>query len=120
MATERLQRRVDRLLDQAEEAMDQLNWDAVRQYAQALREVLITGIEELRPPGEHTGLGAPGALQYHILHEHYVQRRPVAYILTSLNIAEATYFRNRKDAILALARHLEAQEELIVQAEKKG
>ncbi len=36
MATERLQRRVDRLLDQAEEAMDQLNWDAVRQYAQAV------------------------------------------------------------------------------------
>ena len=36
--------------------------------AQALREVLIAGIEELRPPGEPTGLGAPGALQYHILH----------------------------------------------------
>lgn len=49
------------------------------------------------------------------LHEHYVQRRPVAYSLTRLNIAEANYFRNRKAAIHALARHLEAQEELIRQ-----
>ncbi len=31
----RIQRRIDRLLDQAEEAMDQLKWDAVREYAQA-------------------------------------------------------------------------------------
>ncbi len=36
MASDRIQRRIDRLLDQAEEAMDQLNWDAVRQYAQAV------------------------------------------------------------------------------------
>ena len=35
MASERIQRRIDRLLDQAEEAMDQLKWDAVREYAQA-------------------------------------------------------------------------------------
>ncbi len=35
MASERIQRRIDRLLDQAEEAMDQLRWDAVREYAQA-------------------------------------------------------------------------------------
>ncbi len=36
MASERVQRRIDRLLDQAEEAMDSLNWDAVRDYAQAV------------------------------------------------------------------------------------
>ena len=35
MASERIQRRIDRLLDQAEEAMDQLKWDAVGEYAQA-------------------------------------------------------------------------------------
>ena len=34
MASERIQRRIDRLLDQAEEAMDQLKWDAVGEYAQ--------------------------------------------------------------------------------------
>ncbi len=36
MASERVQRRIDRLLDQAEEAMDSLNWDAVRDYAHAV------------------------------------------------------------------------------------
>ena len=36
MASERIQRRIDRLLDQAEEAMDQLNWDSVRDCAQAV------------------------------------------------------------------------------------
>ncbi len=36
MASERVQRRIDRLLDQAEEAMDSLNWDAARDYAQAV------------------------------------------------------------------------------------
>ena len=35
MGSYRNQRRIDRILDQAEEAMDQLNWDAVREYAQA-------------------------------------------------------------------------------------
>ena len=88
--------------------------------AQALREVLMAAIEQLRPPGAPTGLRAPGALQFHILHERYVEARPVAYILTSLNIAEATYFRNRKDAILALARHLGAQEESIRQGQTQG
>ncbi len=36
MVSERIQRRIDRLLDQAEEAMDQLNWDSVRDCAQAV------------------------------------------------------------------------------------
>ena len=36
MASERVQRRIDRLLDQAEEAMDSFNWDSVRDCAQAV------------------------------------------------------------------------------------
>lgn len=35
MASDRIQRRINRLLDQAEEAMNQLKWGAVREYAQA-------------------------------------------------------------------------------------
>ena len=81
--------------------------------AQSLREALIAAIERLKPPGDAVGLASPPALQYHILHEAYVQRRPVAYILTRLSIAEATYFRNRKAAIDALTRHLLSREELI-------
>ena len=35
MASERIQRRIARLLDQIEEAMDRLDWDSVRSTAQA-------------------------------------------------------------------------------------
>ena len=36
MASERFQRRIDRLLDQVEEAVDQLDWEGVRSRAQAV------------------------------------------------------------------------------------
>ena len=36
MASERIQRRIDRLLDQAEEAMDRLDWGTVRECARAV------------------------------------------------------------------------------------
>ena len=36
MASERFQRRKERLLDQIEEAMDQLDWESVREYARAV------------------------------------------------------------------------------------
>ena len=88
----------------------------VLEKARALREALVAAIEGLRPLGESIGSQEPQALQYHILHLACVQRRPVAYILTRLNIAEAHYFRNRRAAIRAVARHLDNQEELIRQS----
>ena len=36
MASERVQRRIDRLLDQAEEAMDRLDWESVRDVAKGI------------------------------------------------------------------------------------
>ena len=36
MASERRQRRIDRLLDQLEEAVDQLNWERVHELAGAV------------------------------------------------------------------------------------
>ena len=52
MASGRVQRRIDRLWDQAEEAMDSLNWDSARDYAQG-----VLGLD----PGnaEVVGLDAP-------------------------------------------------------------
>ena len=38
MRSERVQRRVDRLLDQAEQAADAKDWNAVRAAAQAIME----------------------------------------------------------------------------------
>ena len=36
MTSERMQRRIDRLMEQIEEAMDQLNWEEVRDCSQAV------------------------------------------------------------------------------------
>ena len=36
MSSERIQRRIDRLLDQAEEAMDRLDWASVRDVAKVV------------------------------------------------------------------------------------
>ena len=36
MASERIQRRIERLLDQAEEAMDRLDWESVRDVAKVV------------------------------------------------------------------------------------
>ena len=81
--------------------------------AQALREVLIAAIEQLKPAGGPTGAHGPEMLQHDILHLAYVERRPVAYILNRFSISEANYQRNRKEAVSALARHLQSQEALI-------
>ena len=46
MATERIQRRIDRLLDQVEEAADQEDWEAVRRLS---RQVLALDLQTLTP-----------------------------------------------------------------------
>ena len=47
MATERIQRRIERLLDQIEEAMDRLDWASVRDHAQALLRLNPENIDAL-------------------------------------------------------------------------
>jgi serine/threonine-protein kinase len=47
MATEQIQRRIDRLLDQIEEAMDRLDWESVRDHAQALLRLDPENIDAL-------------------------------------------------------------------------
>ena len=80
------------------------------EQAQVLRELLVSVIERLRPPSETPRAGEPGALQYHILHEEYVLKRPTRHIMMRHSISESTFHRNRRDAVSALARHLKAQE----------
>jgi len=81
--------------------------------AQVLREVLIAAIEKLRPPAETAGAGADPALGYHILHEFYLEDKPVAYLLSRYHIADATYHRHRRDAIRAISKDIEAHEALL-------
>ena len=87
-------------------------WSVFDNNARALPKVLIAAIEQLRPPAESTGDLLGQALDYHILSDFYVDGNPVSYVLTRYNIAEAAYDWNRRKTVSALARHLEAQEEL--------
>jgi cytochrome c-type biogenesis protein CcmH/NrfG len=47
MATEQIQRRIERLLYQIEEAMDRLDWASVRDHAQALLRLDPENIDAL-------------------------------------------------------------------------
>lgn len=89
------------------------------EQAQALRKVLVSAIERLKPPSEAVRAGAPEALQYHILHEEYVLKRPTRSIMTRHSIAEATFHRNRRAAVSAVAHHLEIQEKLLARGQKR-
>ena len=84
----------------------------VLEKAQALRETVIAAIEQLRPAGETVGPESPSAHQYHILQQAYVQRKRTAYIMSRLSISESTYFRDRRDAIVAVTHQIQNQEEL--------
>ncbi len=77
--------------------------------ARVLREVLTAAIERLKPP-EGDGIGAPGALQYHILREEYLQGLLNKQIMGRHSISEGTFHRNRRQAILTISRELETQE----------
>ena len=91
------------------------------EQAQALREVLVTSVARLKPHRDTVGSAAErGLLQYNILHEEYVRGRPNAEIIARLNIAPATLFRNRRDAVSALARDLEVQEEGLARRDGTG
>ena len=89
------------------------------EQAQSLREVLVFAIEQLKPAGGAIGASAPEALQYYILHEEYVLKKSTIYITTRYSISESNFYRNRKAAVSAVARHLEAQEELIALSQQQ-
>jgi hypothetical protein len=80
--------------------------------AQAMRAFLISGIERLKPIDGSVGLEAPAALQYHILHEEYVDGLENKNIQARHNIGEGTFNRNRQRAIQALVDDLARQEQL--------
>jgi hypothetical protein len=77
--------------------------------ARALRDILTAAIEQLKPP-DGDGIGAPAALQYHILREEYLQGLLNKQIMARHSISEGTFNRNRRQAIATLSRELENQE----------
>jgi hypothetical protein len=83
--------------------------------ARALRDVLTAAIERLKPP-EGDSIGSPGALQYHILREEYLQGLLNKQIMARHSISEGTFNRNRRQAIATIARELENQERRLATA----
>jgi len=81
--------------------------------AQALREVLVTAIERLKPPD---GAGAEQALQYHIFHEEYILGLATKQIQLRHAISASTFHRHRHHALLALAQEI-MQHEAFLAAE---
>jgi len=80
--------------------------------AQAMRSVLISGIERLKPLDGDTGPESPAALQYYILREEYLQGLLNKQIMVRHSISEGTFNRNRRQAIAMLAEELDRQEQL--------
>jgi hypothetical protein len=83
--------------------------------ARALRELLTAAIERLKPSDGNVGIGSPAALQYHILHEEYLQGLLNKQIMARHSISEGTFHRNRRQAIWTLAHELKTCEEQLAQ-----
>jgi hypothetical protein len=77
--------------------------------AHALREVLRSGIERLKPTDAEAD-STPGALQYHILREEYLLGMLNKHIMARHALSEGSFHRNRRQAISVLAQEIEAQE----------
>lgn len=80
--------------------------------AQALREVLCSAIDGLKPASGVLRTSSPEALQHSILYEEYVCGHSTASIMVRHSISETTFHRNRRQAISAVARELAKQEDL--------
>ena len=87
------------------------------EQARVLREALTAAIERLKPADGDAGALTPGALQYSILREEYLQGMPNKQIMTRHSISESTFHRNRREAIGILAREFSRQEDLLSHAE---
>ena len=76
------------------------------EQARILRAVLVEEIERLRPAGSAAKPGDPVALQHLILRDEYVLEKPNKQIMIRHSLSEGTFNRNRREAILGLAREL--------------
>jgi len=77
--------------------------------AHALREVLRSGIERLKPADADAD-STPAALQYHILREEYLLGMLNKHIMARHALSEGSFHRSRRQAISMLAREIETQE----------
>jgi hypothetical protein len=81
--------------------------------AQALRAVLNSAMDRLRPAGDAEST----APQYQILHREYREGMQTSHIATRLSVSSATLFRWRADAVKAIAEDLLKREEALAAVE---
>lgn len=79
--------------------------------------MLVAAIERLRPADRDPATSAAGELQYQILREEYLLSLPNKQIVARHHISESTFHRNRREAIVILARELAKQEDLLTRRE---
>src|SRR5262249_15999726 len=79
------------------------------EQARALREILTSAIDRLKP----NGLGndrVASALQFNILYEEYFKGTPNKQIMRRLDLSEGTFHRQRRAGIRILAEDLAIRE----------
>ncbi len=80
------------------------------EQAQALRLVVLEGIDRFKPVDREPG---KQHVHYHILHMEYVRGLPNVQIQMLLSISNATFHRHRRQAIQALAADLLSNEAIL-------
>ena len=83
------------------------------EQARILRYVLVEAINQFKPSDDSVRTSSPQSIQHQILCGAFLEGRPPAYFVTRFNFSEPSYYRNRRYAIGAMARHLRIQEDLI-------
>jgi hypothetical protein len=78
-----------------------------------LQEVLLAGIEALRPAGARPGEPLPRVwFNYAVLYDAYVEGVPNREIMARLYISEGTFNRTRRNALRGLTRLLQEREQV--------
>jgi len=77
--------------------------------ARALRAVLTTAIERLKPAGERSLLASEWVV-YNILEMKFVQGRPIREIADRMAMSESDFYRKQRMAVEQLAKALAAME----------
>lgn len=90
------------------------------ELAQAMRTLLLSELDMLKPADERINPVDPAVAHYFILHEQYVIGRPVNNIYPRMAVSEGLYYAKRREAIAAVARDLLSKEALLRNGKGNG